>query len=139
MLAIPQDWIFALVGGLLIGISVTLMLWFNGRVTGIAGIVYGLMNPAPGDRAWRWYFLGGMLLGGFAMTLFKADSFLNLQVQSWPALVGAGLLVGFGTILGSGCTSGHGVCGLSRFSLRSMVSTGIFMAAGFLIVYLLKS
>lgn len=134
----PIDWIMALVGGLLIGLSVTLMLWLNGRVTGIAGIIYGLFNPAPGDRAWRWYFIGGLLLGGVAMNLVKADSFANeLSTTPLQAII-AGLLVGFGTILGSGCTSGHGVCGLSRFSIRSLVSTLIFMLFGVLIVYVLR-
>lgn len=134
----PIEWIMALIGGLLIGLSVTLMLWLNGRVTGIAGIIYGLFNPVTGDRAWRGYFISGLILGGLAMTLVKADAFENQLVTNPAQAIIAGLLVGFGTILGSGCTSGHGVCGLSRFSVRSLVSTLIFMFFGVLIVYVIR-
>lgn len=132
------DWMMALFGGLLIGLSVTLLLWLNGRVTGIAGILYGLFNPVPGDRAWRWYFVGGLLLAGVAMTFIKSDAFSSQLATTPFQAITAGLLVGFGTVLGSGCTSGHGVCGLSRFSIRSLVATLTFMFFGVLIVYVLR-
>jgi len=134
----PAEWINALVGGLLIGIAVTLMLLFNGRVTGISGIVYGIFNPVKGDYAWRYFFIGGLFLGGVIMSAFKDDSFQNNLNPSPIQMVIAGLLVGFGTILGSGCTSGHGVCGISRLSPRSLVSTFIFMAVGIAVVYGLR-
>lgn len=134
----PIDWVYALVGGLIIGLSVTIMLLFNGRVTGISGIIYGILNPVQGDRAWRYFFLGGLFVGGLVMSFFKEDAFQNHLNVSYVQMVIAGLLVGFGTVLGSGCTSGHGVCGLSRFSPRSLISTITFMITGIVMVYLLR-
>ena len=134
----PLDWINALAGGLLIGLAVTLMLLFNGRVTGISGIVYGIFNPVKGDFAWRYYFMGGLFLGGVIMSWLRQDAFQNNLDSPLSHMIIAGFLVGFGTVLGSGCTSGHGVCGISRFSPRSFVSTGIFMLVGIGIVYALR-
>lgn len=134
----PIDWVYALVGGLIIGLSVTIMLLFNGRVTGISGIIYGILNPVQGDCAWRYFFLGGLFVGGLVMSFFKEDAFQNHLNVSYVQMVIAGLLVGFGTVLGSGCTSGHGVCGLSRFSPRSLISTITFMITGIVMVYLLR-
>jgi hypothetical protein len=134
----PIDWVYALVGGLIIGLSVTIMLLFNGRVTGISGIIYGILNPVQGDWAWRYFFLGGLFVGGLVMSFFKEDAFQNHLNASYVQMVIAGLLVGFGTVLGSGCTSGHGVCGLSRFSPRSLISTITFMITGIVMVYLLR-
>ncbi|MCS6838292.1 MAG: YeeE/YedE family protein [Bdellovibrionaceae bacterium] len=133
-----DEWLMGLIGGIIIGLSVTIMLLFNGRVTGIAGIIYGLFKPSPGDFIWRIYFLVGLVLGGLVMTAFKEDAFLNKIDLSWAQSIGAGLLVGFGTVLGSGCTSGHGVCGLSRLSPRSLVATLVFMASGIMTVYILR-
>lgn len=133
------EWIWALAGGALIGVAVSLMLYLNGRVTGISGIIYGLLNPAKDDKAWRLYFVGGLLLGGLALNFLKPDAFHNTLSTSNGTVVLAGLLVGFGTILGSGCTSGHGVCGLSRLSLRSLAATLTFIASGILFVALFKS
>jgi uncharacterized membrane protein YedE/YeeE len=132
-------WINALLGGMVIGLSVSLMLLFNGRVTGISGIINGALNNVKGDTAWRWAFVGGLLAGGFAMNAIRPDLFVNELNTQTPTIIVAGLLVGFGTIMGSGCTSGHGVCGLSRMSPRSLVATLTFIAAGMASVALLKN
>ncbi len=133
------EWLNALVGGVLIGISVSLMLLWNGRVTGISGIINGIITPQKGDTQWRILFVLGLLLGGFVIGLQKPDAFTNQVESSDWTLVVAGLLVGFGTILGSGCTSGHGVCGISRMSPRSLIATISFMLAGILAVVLFKA
>ncbi len=134
-----QDWINALIGGLIIGASVSLMLYWNGRVTGISGIINGVLLPVKGDTLWRAFFVGGLFLGGLALSQFKPEIFQNTTNTSLPQVVIAGLLVGFGTILGSGCTSGHGVCGISRFSPRSILATITFIAAGVGAVYGLRT
>ncbi len=118
------------IGGALIGLSASMMLLFNGRVTGISGIVGGVIRMTRGDVAWRLAFLGGLLSGGLALLALMPSAFTIGIERSPGALVLAGLLVGFGTRLGNGCTSGHGVCGLSRLSPRSLVATLSFMSAG---------
>lgn len=126
----PTEWINALLGGVIIGISVSMMLMFNGRVTGISGIINGALSPVKGDTLWRVLFVAGLILGGFVMRALNPNVFGGaLETAGWTT-VAAGLLVGFGTILGSGCTSGHGVCGISRMSPRSLVATVVFIAAG---------
>ena len=129
----------SLLGGLLIGAAVSLMLYLNGRVTGISGILYGaIFTSIKGDRAWRWYFTSGMLAGGFILKLLMPDTFsAGLPTPDWTVIV-AGLLVGFGTVLGSGCTSGHGVCGTSRLSLRSLAATVTFILAGIIAVFVFR-
>ena len=122
--------ILPLGGGVLIGISVSLMLLWNGRVTGVSGIVSGALQPAPGDLSWRFSFLGGLLAGGTLLELFYPEMMATQLNRSLPTVVMAGLLVGFGTVMGSGCTSGHGICGLSRLSRRSILATGLFMLFG---------
>ncbi len=135
----PMDWIYALVGGVLIGVSVSIMLIWNGRVTGISGIINGALANVEGDRSWRMAFIGGLVLGGFALSLINPSFFAGaLNSPDWTVVV-AGLLVGFGTIMGSGCTSGHGVCGISRFSTRSLLATVTFMVAGIVAVYLFRT
>jgi uncharacterized membrane protein YedE/YeeE len=131
---IPNDWIRALAGGALIGVSASLMLAFNGRVTGISGIVGGLVNPTPGDMAWRAFFVLGLLLGGVVAVFTMPGALGGAHVPVATATV-AGLLVGVGTRLGNGCTSGHGVCGISRFSPRSLAATLTFIATGALTVF----
>jgi len=134
-----QDWINALLGGILIGVSVSLMLLWNGRVTGISGIINGILTPLRGDTQWRVLFVFGLFLGGIVMAQLNPNVFENtIQAPLWTT-VGAGLLVGFGTILGSGCTSGHGVCGISRMSPRSLIATIMFMAAGILAVFIFRN
>jgi uncharacterized membrane protein YedE/YeeE len=126
-------------GGLLLGVASALFILINGRILGISGILGGLLSPRRGDVAWRLSFLVGMALAPLvASSLFPAAIGLPRIDAGYLTIAGAGLLVGFGTRYGSGCTSGHGVCGLSRLSPRSLVSTLTFMAAGFLMVYLLR-
>lgn len=133
-----QDWINAGIGGVLIGISVSLMLLWNGRVTGISGIVNGVLTPIKGDTQWRVLFIVGLVFGGLVMGQLNPKTFENtINSEMWTTIV-AGLLVGFGTILGSGCTSGHGVCGISRMSPRSLAATIVFMVAGVAAVYLFR-
>ncbi len=133
-----QDWINALLGGVIIGISVSLMLLWNGRVTGISGIINGTLSPVKGDTGWRVLFITGLFLGGLTLRVLNPNIFSGgLQTETWTTVV-AGLLVGFGTILGSGCTSGHGVCGISRMSPRSLVATIIFISAGVIAVAAFK-
>lgn len=132
------EWIHALWGGVLIGISASLMLLWNGRVTGISGILYGLLSPARGDVAWRFYFLFGLITGGMTLEILKPDVLSGaLPSSDWTVGL-AGILVGFGTVLGSGCTSGHGVCGISRLSPRSLTATTLFIASGILSVVMLR-
>jgi uncharacterized membrane protein YedE/YeeE len=132
------DWQSPLIGGVLIGSAASLMLVLNGRVTGISGIIYGALSPTKGDLLWRVLFLLGLVFGGYTLNLISAKSFENTLNSELITIVIAGLLVGFGTVMGSGCTSGHGVCGLSRLSVRSIVATLSFMSAGLLTVFLFK-
>ena len=128
----------ALIGGSLIGLSATLLLLFNGRIAGISGILNAFINPQEQDSGWRAMFLLGLILG--------AGAYVWTQPGGAPApahlplwLLGlAGFLVGIGTRMGSGCTSGHGVCGLGRFSVRSLVATLIFMATGIVTVFAVR-
>lgn len=127
----------ALAGGILIGLAATLLLLINGRVAGISGILGTLLRPTRGDIAWRVAFLAG-LIGAPSLWILAAQ-LPAIQIEaSYPTLVLAGLIVGIGTRYGSGCTSGHGVCGISRLSPRSLVATLSFMAGGFLTVYLIR-
>lgn len=127
----------ALVGGILIGLSANLMLLLNGRVAGISGIVDGAFQRGAAEKGLRWLFLVGLGMGGIGLNVLYPTAFTGAVNVGLPLLITAGLLVGFGTRLGSGCTSGHGVCGLSRFSVRSLIATCVFMAAGFGIASLL--
>lgn len=127
----------ALLGGVLIGAAAALLILLNGRIAGISGIIGGLLRPVQGDILWRATFIGGLILAPLAYGVFYA--WPNAQIDAdYPGLIAAGLLVGVGTRYGSGCTSGHGVCGISRRSPRSMAATAIFMAAGFVSVYLIR-
>lgn len=120
----------ALAGGALIGLAAVMFALLNGRIAGISGIAAGLLRPQPGDIAWRTLFLIGLIGAPWLYRLGQAWPLP--QIDASPVqLVVAGLLVGMGTRYGSGCTSGHGVCGLSRLSFRSLVATLAFMAAGF--------
>ena len=128
----------ALLGGGLIGAAAGLLLLFNGRIAGISGVLGGLLRPqALGDGAWRVAFVAGLLLAPLAYLGFAAWPTVVVSA-SWDTLVLAGLLVGVGTRYGAGCTSGHGVCGISRLSPRSLAATACFMAAGFATVYVLR-
>jgi uncharacterized protein len=125
------------IGGLLIGIAVAMFLLLNGRVLGVSGIVGGLLRRAPGDKSWRLLFLAGLLAAPWLMAWLRPMAVPRIEA-GWGVLVVAGLLVGWGTSMGSGCTSGHGVCGLSRLSPRSLVATLVFMAMGMATVFLIR-
>ncbi len=127
----------ALGGGLLIGMAVALFVLLNGRIAGISGIVGGLLRPASGDTGWRVAFLVGLVGAPLVWALFGGVAQVRIDA-GLPALIAAGLLVGIGTRYGAGCTSGHGVCGISRFSPRSLAATAVFMAAGFATVFVLR-
>lgn len=130
--------ILALIGGGIIGIAASIMLVFSGRVTGISGIYNGIFNFTKGDLGWRIAFILGLVLGGSLLVLLKPELFVNTSGRPLWLVAVAGLIVGFGTIMGSGCTSGHGVCGISRISPRSLVATAAFMAAGFVTATLIR-
>ena len=128
----------AAVGGVLIGIAAALLVLLQGRIAGISGIVGGLLERrATGDTGWRIAFVAGLLLAPLLYRLL-AELPASRVEAGWGTLVVAGLLVGFGTRLGSGCTSGHGVCGLSRLSPRSLAATLAFMGAGFATVFVAR-
>ncbi|WP_286071798.1 YeeE/YedE thiosulfate transporter family protein [Stenotrophomonas sp. 57] len=133
----------AVAGGALIGAAAVVLLAATGRVAGISGIAAGTLRAGPGERAWRWSFLLG-LLGAAGLTLWwqhlpgtAPRMLLRDAMPAWQ-LVGAGLLVGFGTRLGNGCTSGHGVCGMARGSKRSLVAVLVFMACAMLTTFLIR-
>lgn len=127
----------SLAGGMLIGLAAALLILFNGRIAGISGILGGLLRPRQGDLGWRIAFLAGLIGTPLLYQVWQALPPVQIDAGT-PALIVAGLLVGVGVRYGAGCTSGHGVCGLSRLSPRSLAATMAFMAAGFLTVYLLR-
>jgi uncharacterized protein len=130
----------SLLGGVLIGLAASLLLLFNGRVAGVSGIAGGLLAPARGEVGWRLSFVAGLVGGGLLLRVLMPGAFGSASVVA-PAVgvvVLAGLLVGFGTRLGSGCTSGHGVCGLSRGAPRSLAATLTFVATAMLAVFLMR-
>lgn len=138
------DWInftpwTALVGGILLGIASAAFILLNGRVLGISGILGGLLAPRRGDIGWRMSFLAGLLLAPAVLALLAPGLIRAPRIDAGTVtLIAAGLLVGIGTRYGSGCTSGHGVCGLSRLSPRSLAATLAFMAAGFATVFIIR-
>jgi hypothetical protein len=126
-----------LIGGLLIGASAVALLYFLGRIAGIAGIVWGAVSAQP-DNAWRWLFIVGLLAGPLAYHFLAGVPNPAPSPLPWWQAVAGGLLVGIGVRLGSGCTSGHGVCGIGRLSPRSLVATLTFMATGIITVYVIR-
>jgi uncharacterized membrane protein YedE/YeeE len=128
----------AIMGGILIGLAVSLMLLFNGRVTGISGIIGGVIKPQKSDLIWRLAFFGGLVFGGFILQYLRPSAFIQLSSALRVDYMIAGILVGFGTLLGNGCTSGHGVCGISRLSVRSIVATLTFIIFGMISVLIFK-
>ena len=144
----------AAAGGALIGLGAALLLFFNGRIAGISGIINGSLTQPKGDTLWRILFIAGLVLGagavvwttplafiprtGFSPILVIAAGLLVAQIPALIISVGAGLLVGFGTRMGSGCTSGHGVCGLARMSPRSLIATLTFVATGAVTVFIVR-
>ncbi len=136
------DWLHftpwsALMGGLVIGAAAAAFILFNGRIAGISGILGGLLRPVRGDIGWRAAFLLGLVAAPLVYGLVAALPTVTVEADL-PTLVAAGLLVGLGTRYGAGCTSGHGVCGLSRRSPRSLVATAAFMLAGFATVFVVR-
>jgi uncharacterized membrane protein YedE/YeeE len=129
----------SLAGGALIGLAVTIMLLFNGRVTGISGILSTSLSKPTSESLWRWLFVAGLILGGTIVYNLKPEYFVNTSDRSLQVILLAGLLVGYGTVMAGGCTSGHGICGLSRLSVRSLVAVLTFMSFGFLAVQLMKA
>lgn len=127
----------ALAGGALIGLAAALFLLLNGRIAGISGVLGGLLRPVRGDIAWRVAFVLGLVGAPLVYGLFAVLPIPQIDAGN-AALVAAGLLVGVGTRYGSGCTSGHGVCGVSRLSPRSLVATACFMGAGFATVFVIR-
>ena len=127
----------SLAGGILIGAAASLLILFNGRIAGISGIIGGLFHPKKGDTSWRAAFIAGLLGAPLIYRLFTELPTIQIDAN-YGILIAAGLIVGVGTRYGSGCTSGHGVCGLSRLSPRSLVATITFMAAGFAATYVVR-
>ena len=125
-------------GGMLIGISGLFLLYFNGRILGVSGILSGVFRDHTPERIWRYSFLIGMAVGGVLLRFVSPGAFSNTVLRSTGSLILAGLLVGFGTSMANGCTSGHGVCGISRLSKRSILATLTFIAFGALTVFVMS-
>ena len=131
-------WLASLLGGILIGLASTWLLWSTGRIAGVSGIVDGLVKLGTpiADWAWRAAFVAGLMIaGGIALQVTGGNA---RSPSSWPVLLLAGFLVGYGTTLGGGCTSGHGVCGLGRLSKRSLVATCVFVAVTIATVFFVR-
>jgi uncharacterized membrane protein YedE/YeeE len=128
----------ALAGGMLIGLAAVLLLWLNGRVAGISGIAGGLWFAVRGERIWRVLFLGGLIAGTALWALLAPAAPLPRSGFPVSLLVLAGLLTGYGTSMSGGCTSGHGVCGLARLSVRSLVATALFLVTGIATTYVVR-
>jgi len=136
------DWasfspVSAAIGGVIIGIAVAMLLLVNGRIAGISGIVGGLLRPTTGDIAWRLAFVAGLIAAPVLFVVAGKAPTIAIDA-GFPTLVAAGLIVGVGTRYGAGCTSGHGVCGISRLSPRSILATLAFMASGFVTVFVVR-
>lgn len=129
-----------LIGGIIVGIAATLLLWFNGRIAGISGIFNGMITVRrKGDVLWRFLFILGMVAGGVSHQLFLVEemTYRPLGAPLWLLIVG-GIIVGYGTSMGSGCASGHGVCGLGRLSVRSLVAVILFLGTGILTTFIVR-
>jgi len=130
--------ISALLGGALIGLSVSLLLLLNGRMAGISGIMNGLFSAPKKEEIWRGFFLVGLIMGAVIFQLLTNDSLTVRQGYPILLVILGGFLVGVGTRMGSGCTSGHGICGIANFSMRSMMATITFMVSGMVTVFILR-
>jgi len=128
----------SLLGGMILGIAAALYVLLHGRILGISGIISGLLHPTLTDSAWRLSLVFGLISAPFLAALFFGIIPVIEIDASWLVIVIAGLLVGFGAQYGSGCTSGHGICGLSHLSPRSLVATLAFMCAGFVMVFVIR-
>jgi hypothetical protein len=134
-----NPFVLAAVGGVLIGLSAVLLMALSGRIAGVSGIVAGLLPPqtAP-DRSWRLAFVAGLLLAPALLRVATGDDGIGPPVVAIPMLAVAGFLVGAGTTLGGGCTSGHGICGIARLSVRSITAVAVFLLAALITVFLLR-
>ena len=128
-----NQFVMAAIGGGLIGVAASILLLTQGRIAGISGITGALMKSDVKDKGWRWAFFLGLLCGGVLLSVVSPDVFVVSEERPVWMMAIAGVLVGVGTQMGSGCTSGHGVCGITRLSPRSLIATGVFMAFGMLI------
>lgn len=133
-----ESWIIAAFGGVLIGLSATLLLWLTGRIAGVSGILGGALFAERGDAGWRIAFLAGLVLAAGAYLSLVPEAQASREGFSPAVLVAAGLLVGFGTRMANGCTSGHGVCGLARFSPRSLAAVLTFMATAMATTFVVR-
>ena len=134
-----HPYLLALIGGGLIGVSAVLLMALTGRIAGVSGIVGGLLPPKPAeDRTWRIAFILGLLLAPTLLTIFTGDNRIRPPTAGPFVLVAAGLLVGVGTAIGNGCTSGHGICGISRLSMRSVAATATFVATAMITVFVVR-
>lgn len=127
----------SLAGGLMIGVAVSILILFNGRIAGISGIVGSLFKPAKNEMAWRWAFILGLIIAPTIYGLLTVMPEVEVSASYWQLIL-AGLLVGIGTRYASGCTSGHGICGIARLSRRSITATLLFMASGMAVVYVMR-
>ncbi|MBB5390650.1 MULTISPECIES: YeeE/YedE family protein [unclassified Herbaspirillum] len=128
---------FSLAGGIAIGLAAAALILLNGRIAGISGILGGWLRAGAGERSWRAAFIAGLVAAPLAAAALGWQAPLHIDA-GWPAVIAAGFMVGLGTRYAGGCTSGHGVCGISRGALRSIVATVTFMAAGFVTVFVLR-
>jgi hypothetical protein len=134
-----HPYIAAALGGVLIGLSAVMLMTLSGRIAGISGIVGGLLPPKPAaDRSWRIAFVLGLVAAPVILGLVSGDEHIGAPTVGTPTLIVAGLLVGAGTAYGGGCTSGHGICGISRLSPRSVAAVGIFMATAIVTLFLVR-
>ena len=128
--------ILSLIGGVLIGLATGLTLLWNGKIAGISGVVARILRSSPGDALWRAWFVGGLMAGGaLTFALYPPSADLDFSHANVLGMVVAGLLVGFGARLGGGCTSGHGVCGISRGSIGGVTATVVFMIVAGIVVF----
>ena len=127
----------ALLGGAILGFSALLLLWFNGNIAGISGIISRAIQTPQPSGLWRWFFLAGLIIGPVLMSFGSISLPQQIDI-SWPMMLCGGLFVGIGSKLGSGCTSGHGICGIGRISTRSIVATCVFMAIAILVVFIVR-
>ncbi len=134
-----HPFVLGAIGGVLIGLSAVLLMAFSGRIAGISGIVGGLLPPKPADDwAWRIAFIVGLILAPLVLAALTGNARIGAPTVGPMVLIFAGLLVGGGTALGGGCTSGHGICGISRLSARSITATVTFVAMGMLTVFVMR-
>lgn len=133
-----NDITLALIGGVMIGVAAASWLALTGKAAGVSGMLFGVVKPDRAERAWQWSFVLGLLCGGVALAWVWPERLPDLGGANLPLMAAAGLLVGFGTRLGGGCTSGHGVCGVGRLSMRSIVATCVFIAVGAVTVFVVR-